>query len=137
MTKIGVVRENNAIETISCDSCDGILLLKHYNNEVAVDDLMKIGDIISLGSICEITRDNKPDFCQICSCSNRARHSSKIKSFQNDAKFLEWCEARNGCEVYLWKNNKWWISNSDASKFEELTYDICPKQKLECELPRV
>ena len=140
-SRIGVDRGNGMIESIYCHF-DGYLrgvgrvLLKNYTNDVKVDDLMKLGDISSIGS--EI--GEKHDFVKydknMCNSYGRDRDEDDVNSvvnkYSSPAAFIQWAKRQSGAYyVYLWRDGKWWYNMiSDEIIFKELTWDdVDPEDK--------
>ena len=128
-SRIAIARDDGSIESIACyfdgyKSGVGERLFNHYCNEVIIDDLMKIGNLDTLGNTPEssVLMVDRYNFCP----DGKIDHKSIINRFNNDHDFLRWANTNH---VYLWRDGKWWWDSFPLSyMFDELTFT--PERKI-------
>ena len=116
-TYIGVSYGDGTYRNVFChdDKEAKDLLLKYFNNDVAVDDLMKMGSFFVLQEVISIF--------EVDDRLNRSRDFPRksLMTFPSEFDYIEYCCEKTECDIlYLWKDGEWYYStHSEFVKLEK------------------
>jgi hypothetical protein len=139
-SRIGIVNSDGSIESIYCHwdgylDHNGMILLDHYTDEAKIRELMKLGNISTLGKIVgkkhPFDLDHLPNGYDIwkkrwghmCNAYGRDRGEDDNASIlcKNLEEFNDLSEEYN----YLWENGRWVVScYSTNGNFVEVHKDL-------------
>jgi len=112
-------------------SNNGKLLLKYYNTDEKVNELISLGDLSYLESQLSPPNGIKHSFDEPCEgvvvAYHRDRGEDLVIRKTNNIKsiFGKYSQEWN----YLWKNGKWYVAKDDKNTtFVELTQEICDNE---------
>lgn len=119
---IGKLNSDGTVTKIYCHwdgypEGNGEILLRYYNTEEIIEELLRLGDLSSLGSIIKAPQGHSfmtpcPDVC-IAYGRDRGEKNTDAMILTGEDDFYHNGEDYN----YLWKNGEWYV---DGKKLEEI-----------------
>jgi len=140
-SSIGIENNDGTVDSIYCHwdgypSHHAPILLKYYDSEEKVREIIKYGDMSSLRKAVNPEPRTHHSFnkqqSDVCVYYHRDRgeewNDTKPLHFENITKWQENTAERFGEYLYLFKDNKWYLVGTDDSdkeiyKLQELTED--------------
>lgn len=131
---IGMEKEKEGVKGVELVYChfdgypsgNGEILLNHYTNPEKIEELLSIGDLSSLGAEIGSKHDFNESPNNECNFYGRDRGETDISSNFVSYDKLEDYYKTSCCEyMYIFKDNKWYITDYYTFNDTLLTTKIC------------